>query len=356
MVLGAFVAGLLLAETEYRKGIEAIVEPFKGLLLGVFFFTIGMLIDIKAILQAPGIMAAAVGGLLAIKASILFLVMRVNRVPRMAGIETSLLLSPGGELAFVGISTATLAGVLEKPTADFTIVVIALSMSLIPLLAKCANWLRKRNQSQVVDPDLLAIPPQETGHAIVVGYGRVGQVICAMLDRHKVPYIASDTDARSVSSSRKSGQRVFYGNATDPQFLKSCNIAEARAVIVTIHTPSMIERVVTTVRGLRADIPIIARARDATHASKLYQLGVNDAVPETIEASLQLSEAALVGLGVPMGHVIASIHEKRDEFRNMLQLAASKAGQDQSRAIRSKTETPPVQHGQTKVQSDIAAR
>jgi K+:H+ antiporter len=156
------------------------------------------------------------------------------------------------------------------------------------------------------------------------------------LKQHGIPFIAADSDAVAVTHDRREGHDVYYGDATDPKFLEICGLANAAGVIITIHTHSLIDEVVEHVRALRSDVLIVARARDADHARHLYQLGATDAVPETVEASLQLSEAALVGLGVPAGPVIASIHEKRDEIRHALQQAAQEAGLETTRAIRAK--------------------
>ncbi len=146
-----------------------------------------------------------------------------------------------------------------------------------------------------------------------------------MLDRHQFKYVAVDNDAAAVPEQRRQGRTVFYGDATNPEFLKSCGLMEAAAVIVTINESDGVDEIVGQVRALRKDMPIVSRARDAEHARHLYRIGVTDAVPETIEASLLLSEAALIGLGVPMGLVVATIHEKRDEFRHELQQAAGSA-------------------------------
>ena len=335
MALGAFVAGLLLAETEYRKNIEAIVKPFKGLLLGIFFFTVGMLIDIRAVLAAPGAIIGGVVALIAIKTAITAGVLALARQQRAVVIEAALLTAPAGELSVVGIGAAQAAGVLDAKAASLALLVVVLSMALTPLLGLVGRRIVKLFSRQILpDPEALVKPRHETRHALVVGHGRVGRVVCDMLDRHKIPYIATDSDARSVASERRAGRQVYFGDATDLAYLELCNLPEAAAVIITVHTPSATEKMIAAVRQIRPDIPIISRARDAAHASRLYQMGVTDAVPETIEASLQLSEAALVGIGVPMGHVIASIHEKRDVFRAELQAAAREAGAIGTHAVR----------------------
>ena len=336
MALGAFIAGLLLAETEYDKAIQATVEPFKGLLLGIFFFTVGMGIDLRALLAAPVLLAACVIGLIAFKALILVLLGRSFRLSWRAAVETGLLLGAGGEFAFVAVAAAT--GLIAPEVGKFVLALVSVTMALTPLLSRFSRLVGARFAVTVApDPELLVRPPGGEAHAIVIGHGRVGQIVCAMLEQHCFPFIASDSDPAAVTQHRRRGRQVYFGDASNIAFLQSCGLMQAAAVIVTIHTQAAIDEIVQAVRSLRPDVLIVSRARDAGHARHLYAIGVTDAVPETIEASLQLSEAALVGLGLPTGLVIASIHEKRDEFRRELQDAAGRAGIKQTRSIRAKT-------------------
>jgi CPA2 family monovalent cation:H+ antiporter-2 len=329
MALGAFIAGLLLAETEFRKAIETTIGPFKGLLLGLFFFTVGMNLDVRELARQPLWLFASVVGLIGIKSILLTGLARVFRVPWSAAIETGLLLGPGGEFAFVGIGMATTLGLINADVSSFTLAVTSITMAFIPVLSHVARRLApKFADHKALAPELAVAPSGGSDHAIVVGHGRVGQVVCAMLDRHGVRYIAVDHDADAVPEQRRRGREVYYGDATNPEFLKSCAIATARAVIVTVAAEAAIDEIVRQVRKLRPDVVVVSRARDATHACHLYAIGVTDAVPETIEASLQLSEAALIGLGLATGLVIASVHEKRDEFRRELQQAAGRSGTD----------------------------
>jgi CPA2 family monovalent cation:H+ antiporter-2 len=234
---------------------------------------------------------------------------------------------------------ATVSGIIAAPVASFTLAVTSLTMALIPLLALAARRIADRiERHKDLEPELTAAPPAgSSGHAIVIGHGRVGQIVCGMLERHRFPFIATDSDPAAVTHFRRRGRQVYYGDATSLAFLKGCGLMEAAAVIVTIHTQAAIDEIVQAVRSLRPEVLIVSRARDAAHARHLYAVGVTDAVPETIEASLQLSEAALVGLGLPAGPVIASIHEQRDEFRRELQEAAGQAGRTDTRSIRAKT-------------------
>ena len=341
MALGAFVAGLLLAETEYRKAIEATIEPFKGLLLGIFFFTVGMDIDIRELIREPLLLAGAVAGLILVKAIIVIGLAKLFRLSWPVAVETGMLLGPGGEFAFVGIGMAVELGLVDIRLASFALAVTAVSMALTPGLSLAARrfaaWLRAGGP---VAAELTARPSAGNKHAIVVGHGRVGKVVCALLKQHGIPFIVVDSDALTVTHDRRDGHDVYYGDAADSKFLDVCGLANAAGVIVTIHTHALIDDVVEHVRAMRPDILIVARARDADHARHLYELGATDAVPETIEASLQLSEAALVGLGVPAGPAIASIHDKRDEIRHALQEAAREAGLKHTHAVRSKRHKP----------------
>ena len=341
MALGAFVAGLMLAETEYGKAIEAAIEPFKGLLLGIFFFTVGMNIDFREFVREPVWLLAAVVCLVAVKSVVLACLGKVFRLAWPAAIETGLLLGPGGEFAFVTIGMASAAGLIEARVSSFTLAVTSLTMALTPLLSFAGRRLTSvLSARRAIDPELTVRPPGGQKHAIVVGYGRVGKVVCALLKQHGISYIAADHDAFGVGGDRREGHAVYYGDAADAEFLKACGLMDANGVVITIHSRDAIDTVVDRVRAIRPDILIVSRARDAEHARHLYAIGATDAVPETIEASLQLSEATLVGLGIPMGAAIASIHEKRDEFRRALQQAAREAGREQSHSVRPKAGKP----------------
>jgi monovalent cation:H+ antiporter-2, CPA2 family len=338
MALGAFVAGLLLAETEYRKAIETTVEPFKGLLLGFFFFTVGMSVDFRELWREPLLLAEAVVGLIAVKALLLVVLAKLFRFSWPAAVEIGLLLSAGGEFAFVGIGMAGSAGLIEPQLTNFILAVTSITMALTPLLSFVGRKLAVRlTPEKPIDVELTVRPTAGQSHAIVVGYGRVGKVVCELLREHRIPYIVADSDPVTVTRDRREGHDVYFGDAADQQFLAACGLAKAAGVIITIHSARLIDEVVAHVRAMRPDILIVSRARDADHARHLYALGATDAVPETIEASLQLSEAALVGLGVATGLAIASIHEKRDEIRRTLQDAAREAGLSVTHAVKAKS-------------------
>ncbi len=324
MAVGAFAAGLLLAETEYRRAIEAIIEPFKGILLGIFFFTVGMGLDIGRIVSNPLPILLAVLAIIAIKTAVTYGLARAFKASHAAALESSLLLAPAGEFAVVLLGLMLAGGLIGAGGYGDLVAVVTLGMIALPLIGKLAERLAGRaRKRQAIDPESLAVEP---GHApveaLVVGFGRVGQLVADMLTRHGISYVAIDSHAPSVSRWRRLGKEVYYGDARNPLLLERSGVKEVKAVIVTTSAEADIDATVEAVLRLRPNVTIVSRARDASHARGLYALGVSDAVPETIEASLQLSEAALIALGQQMGPVIASIHERRDEFRAELKEGA----------------------------------
>ncbi len=327
MALGAFIAGLLLAETEYRRAVEAMIDPFRGLLLGVFFFSVGMHIDLSFIWREPLLVIGGFFAMMVAKTVLLVPLCRFFGVPWAASVETSLLLAPGGEFAFIGIGLASQFGLVQPDVAAGVLAVVSLTMGTLPFVSLFARRFAQRVAKQVTsDAPSTPLPPADhVRRVIVVGHGRVGQLVCDLLDKHEISYIAADHDAVRVERWRKLGRPVYFGDASNSLFLQRCGVDEATGVIVTIDTAA-VDDVVRAVRARRPDVMIVARAHDAQHARHLYTLAVTDTVPETIEASLQLAESALVGLGVPMGLVIASIHERREQVRNELQAAAGGTG------------------------------
>ena len=289
MALGAFIAGLLLAETEYRRAVEAMIDPFRGLLLGVFFFSVGMHIDLSFIWREPALVIGGFIAMMAAKTALLVPLCRLFGVPWAASVETGLLLAPGGEFAFIGIGLAAQFGLVDPGVAAGVLAVVSLTMGTLPFVSLFARRAALRVARQVTgDAPATQLPPSDhVKRVIVVGHGRVGQLVCDLLDKHQISYIAADRDAERVERWRKLGRPVYFGDASNALFLQRCGIDEATGVIVTIDTAA-VDDVVRAVRARRPDVMIIARAHDAQHAQHLYTLAVTDTVPETIEASLHL--------------------------------------------------------------------
>ena len=317
MALGALIGGLLLAGTEYRRQVEVTIEPFKGLFLGVFLISIGMSLDIRTLGAHPVLVIGASCGTVLLKMLVIVPAARAFGPSWAHSLRTGLLLGPGGEFGFVIVSVAAGAHLLDPETAGVVLFVTALTMAAIPLLATLGDWIAPRlGPAPAIDPALL--PPQTSGNeprAIIAGFGRVGQMVAAMLDVHKVAYVAIDRDPDRVAQERARGRPVYYGDMTQIELLRRLHLDTAQALVVTLDEPTEADALVVGARAERSDLLIVVRARDAGHAAHLYRIGASDAVTETIEASLQLSEALLVDLGVPMGPVIASIHEKRAELQ-----------------------------------------
>lgn len=321
MALGALMAGLLLAETEYRRQIEFTIEPFKGLLVGVFLISAGMNVDLGRIALEPLSIILASIALIAVKTLVVAAAGRLLNVSWVSGLRAGLLLGPGSEFTFVIISLAVVSQALPAETGSFTLIVAALTMAMIPVLHS-AGRLFERMRPVQPDPHRQALvkpPEDERQRVIIAGFGRVGRVIAELLEKHGIPYLAVDSNVEAVARARDQGFPVYFGDIKQPDFMRLCGIRTASALVLTMDSPKSANSVVEMARTERRDLVVIARARDAKHAGELYRLGATNVVPETIEASLQLAEAVLVDVGVAMGPAIASIHEKRAEMRDLIQ-------------------------------------
>lgn len=324
MALGALMAGLLLAETEYRRQIEYTIEPFKGLMVGVFLISAGMNVDLARILLDPLAILLASVGLVVVKALVVVVGGQLFRVPLTAAARAGLLLGPGSEFTFVIVALAVGSQVLPAETGAFVLIVAALTMALIPALHGLGRRV-ERLAAVAAAPHAVSLikpPDDETSRVIIAGFGRVGRVVAELLRKHDIPFLAVDSNADAVAAARDQGYPVYFGDIKQPDFMRLCGIGTARALVLTMDSPRAANVVVQAARAQRHDLVIIVRARDGRHASELYRLGATDAVPETIEASLQLAEVVLVDVGVAMGPAIASIHEKRAELRDEIQAMA----------------------------------
>ncbi len=322
MSLGALIAGLLLAETEFRREVEISIEPFKGLLLGVFFVGVGIGLDLDAVAANPWGVFGLAALLTGVKIGLIYGAARLWGLNNRTAIETALVLGPAGEFAFVILGAGVLEGIGSAAFTQTALLAATISIFTIPLMALIASRLTKRVEAAHPElPPEALVPVDTDNQVLIVGFGRVGRLVGEMLTEHGQSFLAIDANPSTVSKGRAEGANVFYGDAGRAEMLRLCGIDTARAVIVTMDAPGKVDEVVTAARALRPDLILIARARDDRHAERLYRLGVTDAVPETTEASLQLAENTLVDLGVPMGLVLASIHERRDRYRKLFQAA-----------------------------------
>lgn len=317
-IVGALIAGLLIAETEYQGEVESIIEPFKGLALGIFLITVGMSVDLAMVAANLGEIVLAVVGVLLTKAVVTGVLLRMMGARRGTAAETGLLMASPSETTLIVLAAATAATVIDRETAQFWQIVTAIGLTVTPLLALLGRVVARRVEPMPeLDDDL------GESRAIIVGAGRVGQLVADMLTVHGVPYVAIDSDADLVARARRAGYRAAFGDAARAATLNRLGIGRAPALILTMDEPVLMQRLTAKLRRAYPELPIIARARDLAHAAALYRAGASHAVPETLESSLQLSEAVLVDLGMAMGPVIASIHEKRDEFREQIRREAA---------------------------------
>ncbi|MEM1139584.1 MAG: cation:proton antiporter [Pseudomonadota bacterium] len=304
LALGAFLAGLLLAETEYRHQIEVDVEPFKGLLLGLFFVSVGMSLDLSVLFADPVRILVCVVGLYALKSAIIYVLARLKGLPREVAAESALLLGQGGEFAFVILSVALALGIVEGPAVQFILVVTILSMMVTPFMATAARRLGARLTPAPSGDGVEALAPPEVdpdhlkGHVVIAGFGRVGQLLGDLLATQRIPFIALDLDIASVSKHRAEDRPVYFGNGNDPHILEKLGIDQASELVVTIDDHQAAEAIVTTAKERWPDLAIVVRARDRAHARRLLAKGATSIVVETIEASLDLAEVVFTRAGV----------------------------------------------------------
>ena len=316
LALGAFLAGLLLGETEFKHQTEVDLEPFKGLLLGLFFLTVGLAIDVSVVIANWPIVLGGLVALLSAKAVIAFLALRVFAGARNAAVETASLLAPAGEFAFVIVGAGVAAGTVAVGTSTLVTAIVALSMLVITLSWRIGRWLTAALHR---DDNANALPNDfstSEGHVIVAGFGRVGRAVAHILEREKAEIVGLDTNPGTVSKQRQSGRQVYFGDGGRAEVLQKAGLAHASMVVVTLDNQFSAESMVKTARSSRPDIPILARARDADHAQLLYKAGATYVIPDAIEAGLQMSARALEELGYENETVQALISSEREtEYR-----------------------------------------
>ncbi|MFN3620467.1 cation:proton antiporter [Sphingorhabdus sp.] len=320
-IVGAMIAGLLIAETEYQNEVEVMTAPFKGLALGVFLISIGMQIDLSYVADNWPILVGAVAAVVIIKALVTASLLKLNGARTGTATETGVLMGSPSETTLIVLGAAGAAQIIDGATVNFWQVATAIGLTITPILARIGHDMATRLEMRESDDPALENDVTTDPRTVVIGFGRVGKLVADMLITHGQPYVAVDSDIDTVAVARRQGYKVVFGDISRPETLDRLHLGYARALILTMDQPVLAEQIVKRVRSWLPDITIVARARDPEHAARLYQAGASDAVPETLESSLQLSEAVLVDLGVAMGPVIASIHEKRDEFRRQIKEA-----------------------------------
>ena len=312
--LGALIAGVMLAESAFKHQVETDIEPFKGLLLGLFFVYVGMSIDIGFVADNFGRILMALAALMVIKTVVLLAIASLFRIPLATGIQVAFLLAHGGEFALILLAAASAAGILDPATNQILIATVVLSMALTSLMDEIGRRIGAFVEGRRAERPRLHTEDRD-GPVIVGGYGRVGQMIAQVLDAEDVPWVALEADPYEVANARKGGAPVFFGDATRKEVLLKAGANRAPAFVVTLSHPQLAERMVRAVRSEWPDAKLFARAKDWKHADHLRDLGVDNVIPEAVEGSLQLAAHVLDGLGFDEDLVADRIELERERAK-----------------------------------------
>ena len=318
MALGAFLAGLLLADSEYRHELESNIEPFKGLLLGLFFISVGMAANLPLLLREPLLIALLVLALLLLKAPVLYVLGRTGLRAHGAALKLTVLLAGGGEFAFVVFQLARAHGLLDAAMHQRLVLAITLSMALTPLLVAAAQTLLVRHPQRAqrpFDDPSAGAPPR----VIIAGYGRVGQIVARVLHAHGIAYTALEHSIEQVETSRRySGMRIFFGDPGRPELLRAAQAAQAEVFVLATDDPETNLRTARLVRRLYPGLKVVARARNRQHAYRLMDLQPHRVVRETFHSSLVMARQVLETLGFDAATAAAHVERFRQHDESLL--------------------------------------
>ncbi|QIG81455.1 cation:proton antiporter domain-containing protein [Stakelama tenebrarum] len=315
MALGAFLAGLLFSGTEYRHQINSDIEPFKGLLLALFFISVGMSLDPYAVYSQLGLVVMSAIGLILLKAAIMVPLGRAFGLNWATSAQTALLLGEGGEFALVAVTTAMSVAVMDRDVGQFMLLVVVVTMFLTPGLELLARRTGAAVRDRFGSEEAMPQAEDMADRVVIGGFGRVGQMLARLLEDNRIAYVALDQDPELVAEHRRRGAPVYFGDASKPEVLEHLGLRQARAFAATMDQGRASEHLVGAVHRAWPDVPIFARARDPEHARRLIELGATSATPETTEASLRLSEDLLGSVGIPDDAARAIIERYRAESR-----------------------------------------
>jgi glutathione-regulated potassium-efflux system protein KefB len=313
--LGAFLAGILLADSEFRHQIESDIAPFEGLLLGLFFITVGMSLNVDMLVTETGVIFSAVAIITLIKIAILYAVGRWQDLSDRAARRMALVLSQGGEFGFVLLAAAASGAVIDQNLAGSIAVAITISMALTPLLLLADDIITARLKKKA-EPQFDVLPKEEA-HVVIAGFGRFGQIVARVLRATKIPFTALDINAEQVNLVNQFGNKIYYGDASRLGILEAARTQDARAFVLAIDDVETSIRTAQVVRAHFPHVPIYARARNRQHVHRLMDLGVEEIERETFLGSLELTSDLLKGLGTPDGRAkwIIDMFKESDERR-----------------------------------------
>ena len=332
MALGAFLAGMLFADSEYRHALEADIEPFKGLLLGLFFMAVGMSVQLNLLLERPLVIAALVGGLLVVKGGVLYVIGRRLFGRGEQAARFALTIGQGGEFAFVLFSQAVARGNLSQSLADLLIAAVTLSMAATPILLFAYERLLVRRPHREAKTRPFEVPPEADPSVIIAGFGRMGQIVGRMLKAMGLSFTALDTNPEHIDFITRFGNKVFYADATRVDLLRAAKADKAKVFVLCI---SDIDKSLRCARAVMANFPnltIVARARNRDHAYRLMNIGVEHVIRETFFSSLVLTKHVLNGIGLTFSESQAAI-ERFQEHDESLMASTYKVYEDEAKLV-----------------------
>ncbi|UXY13956.1 monovalent cation:proton antiporter-2 (CPA2) family protein [Chitiniphilus purpureus] len=337
MSLGAFLAGVLLADSEYRHELEATIEPFKGLLLGLFFIAVGMSANLGLLTRIPGTLAMLVLGLVLCKFAVLYVLGRLTGSSGAAARHLGVALAQGGEFAFVLFTLAAGSGVMARPLAETLVLVVTLSMAATPLLALLHERVVAPRLAPVRKREFDTIEPADDSRVIIAGFGRVGQIVGRALRLRKIPFTALEASPDQVDFVRRFGNQVFYGDASRLELLRAAHAERAELLVLAIDDVEASIRTAETVRRHFPRLTVLARARNRAHAYRLMDLGVQLIERETYHSSLKMARDALQVLGLPQPQAAATVDAFR-RYDEQLLLRQHATHHDETQLIQSTRE------------------
>jgi monovalent cation:H+ antiporter-2, CPA2 family len=344
LALGAFLAGMMLAETEFRHQIEATIRSYREVLLGLFFITVGMLLDVGLLLRDLPVVTAILLGMLLLKAAVIAVVAKPATKSWFKSLRTGVIVAQGGEFGFALLILLLRKSLLDPAIVQPLLAATVLSMVLSPLIIRHNRRITRiilretgNPLTEAVRHEQVTLAAAERDHVVICGFGRVGQNIARVLEQAGFEYIALDVDPHRIRTGRQAGDPVVYGDAGQVKVLENVGLAHASVVVVTFANPDVALRILRSVRELRADVPILVRTQDDTKLTELQAAGATEVVPETFEASLMLLSHLLLLVKLPVAQVIRTVNDIRSHRYGMLRQYFRDAGEahlDESHAYR----------------------
>ncbi len=325
LALGAFLAGMMLGETEFKHQVEADIRPFRDILLGLFFITIGMLLNLDTLPSILHWVILATVALVVFKTALITFLARKLCTDWRSSLRTGISLSQGGEFGLAVALLAISAGILTESVAQIVLATVIFTMVLAPSLVRFNGKIASKVFSGDADDersrlqhDIATHPGGAEGHVLIIGYGRVGQNVARFLENENIDFVALDLDAVRVRTAREAGDPVYYGDATQRQVLEAADIAHARVVVITYYDTAVSMKILSIIRDMELKTPTLVRTRDDVNLERLQEAGATEVIPDTLEASLMVASHLLQLLDVPVKRIVRSIQKVRDDRYSMM--------------------------------------